>query len=79
MMRSTTMPSVTDLAVYRAGPDTLSVSSHLTRGRCATVYMFGIVPGHRQIVPFLIPSYMQGITTALIDQAVTLFLEREAS
>ncbi len=70
-------PSIKDLTVTRLDSETLEVSSSLTRGRCATVYMFGFSNGRKTIVPFLIPSYMQGIGTTLISEAVDAFLERE--
>ena len=72
-------PTIKDLTVMRDSAEMLEISSHLTRGRCATVYMFGVIPGHRQIAPFLIPSYMQGITLELIGEAVDAFLAAEAS
>lgn len=70
-------PSIDDLLVIRINSETLEVSSGLTRGRCATVYMFDFNKGRKTIVPFLIPSYMQGIGTTLISKAVDAFLETE--
>ncbi|NKA72548.1 hypothetical protein BL241_03575 [Ralstonia solanacearum] len=73
-----TTPTPDDLAVYRRDPQTLEVFSHLTRGRCATV-IFVKFSSHPSILPFLIPSYMQGITVDLIREAVQHFLQREAA
>ncbi|WP_137884753.1 hypothetical protein [Ralstonia sp. 3PA37C10] len=73
-----TTPTPGDLAVYRRDPQTLEVFSHLTRGRCATVFFFKF-SSHPSIVPFLIPSYMQGITVELIREAVQRYLQREAA
>lgn len=72
-----TSPTPGDLAVYRRDPQALEVFSHLTRGRCATVFFFKF-SSHPSIVPFLIPSYMQGITVELILEAVQRYLQREA-
>ncbi len=73
-------PTTADLAVYRRDHQTLEVFSHLTRGRCSTVFFFFFeFSSHPSIVPFLIPSYMQGITTELIRDAVQQFLQREAA
>lgn len=71
-------PTTGDLAINRMDHQTLKVFSHLTRGRCATVYFFKF-NSHPSIVPFLIPSYMQGITVELIRAAVQQFLQREAA
>ncbi|MGC8213106.1 hypothetical protein [Ralstonia pseudosolanacearum] len=73
-----TTPTPGDLAVYRKSPQTLDVFSHLTRGRCATVFFFKF-SSHPSIVLFLIPSYMQGITVEIIREAVQQFLQREAA
>ncbi|HYD61936.1 MAG TPA: hypothetical protein VEC35_16340 [Noviherbaspirillum sp.] len=69
-------PTIDDLDVYRKDAEVLEVQSWLTRGRCATVYMFSFSAQPR-VAPFLIPSYMQGITEPLILEAVKLFLEKE--
>ena len=71
-------PTLDDLTVRRCDPETLEVASWLTRGRCATVFQF---KSTRQlhVLPFLIPSYMQGITTALIFEAVNGFLAAESA
>lgn len=71
-------PTTDDLAVYRRDHRTLEVFSHLTRGRCSTVFFFEF-SSHPSIVPFLIPSYMQGITTELIREVGQQFLQREAA
>jgi hypothetical protein len=68
--------SVSDLTVMRRDAEILEVSSSHTRGRCATVYKFSFSENY-SIQPFLIPSYMQGITTEMIRQAVHTFVERE--
>lgn len=56
----------------------LKIFSHLTRGRCATVFFFKF-SSHPSIVPFLIPSYTQGVTVQLIREAVQRYLQREAA
>lgn len=75
-MKTMTAPTVEDLTVCRRDSEILEVSSWLTRGRCATVYMFAFTD-RIAVQEFLIPSYMQGITQALILEAVTLFLATE--
>ena len=67
---------VTDLSVFRRDGETIEVSSGRTRGRCATVYQFGS-GGKLHVVPFLIPSYMQGITAGEILAAAQAFLAGE--
>lgn len=44
------------------------ISSHITNGTCAKVYPRG--PNEMLVLPFLIKSYMGGITNELIIQAV---------
>ncbi|MCK4120418.1 hypothetical protein ACI2UK_24390 [Ralstonia nicotianae] len=73
-----TKPTIEDLRVSRWDASTLDVSSDLTGGVCATVF-FADNPPRPLIVPFLIPSYMQGITPELIGQAVQHFLQQEAA
>lgn len=75
------MATLNDLTVYRRradfdSPEVFEVSSWLTRGRCATVYKSKCTNA-MTIQPFLIPSYMQGITDALLREAVVAFLETE--
>ena len=67
---------VADLSVFRRDRETLEVSSGRTRGRCATVFQFGH-GGQLHVVPFLIPWYMQGITTGEILAATKAFLAGE--
>lgn len=66
-------PTVDDLSVYDITREddsmkTYEVRSGLTRGRCATIYA-GRTSDYLHIAPFLIPSYMQGITEGLILEA----------
>lgn len=76
------MPAIDDLSVYRSHSqsgyegDFLTVYSHLTSGRCAEVCRFA-GSDNWHIRPFLIPSYMQGITTELIREAVEKFVAAE--
>lgn len=70
------MPSIDDLLVARKSAEVFEVSSWITRGRCATVYKFAF--GKKfSVSPFLIKSYMGGITTELIVDAVEAFLAKE--
>lgn len=75
-------PTISDLNVrHRDSEDLLEcyeVSSWLTRGHCATVYVSRSDPRRIHVSPFLIPSYMQGITTPLICEAVQAFREQRA-
>lgn len=75
-------PTISDLDVrHRDSEDLLEcyeVSSGLTRGHCATVYVSRSDPRRIHVSPFLIPSYMQGITTTLICEAVQAFREQRA-
>lgn len=71
-----TVPTLEDLSVCRRDAEVFEVSSWLTRGRCATVYKFAFSE-RMSVRPFLIPSYMQGITTGLILGAVESFLANE--
>lgn len=66
-----------EFTVTRRNSETFEVFSYLTRGRCATVYMFDFAKGRKSIVPFLIPAYMQGITNEMISKAVDDFLEKD--
>lgn len=67
-----TRPTLNDLSVEHVRSDEFGriyeVRSWLTRGRCATVYVHAWADGAESVsvAPFLIPSYMQGITDALI-------------
>lgn len=70
-------PTLEDLTVSRRDGEVLEVSSWLTRGRCATVYKFSFSENY-SVQPFLIGSYMQGITTGLILKAVKEFVQKEA-
>ncbi len=69
-------PKLKDLSVYRTNDEVFEVCSWLTRGRCATVYKFAFSK-HMTVREFLIPKYMQEITTGLILEAVDAFLENE--
>jgi hypothetical protein len=69
-------PTLDDLTVSRRDAETLKVSSWLTSGRCATVFKFSFSSRYG-VQPFLIPSYMQGITHALILAAVERFVAHE--
>lgn len=81
-MTSQFMLAIDDLSVYRSHSqsgykgDFLTVYSHLTRGRCAEACRFA-GSDHWHIRPFLIPSYMQGITTKLIREAEEKFIVAE--
>lgn len=72
-----TSPALDDLSVCGRGLDDCldhyTVSSWLTRGRCAEVAVSRSDPTRFHIRPFLIPSYMQGITDGLIREAVLAF------
>lgn len=75
------MPTIDDLTVCRKKmpydtPEVFEVSSWLTRGYCATVSKSNVT-GTMTVRPFLIPSYMQGITDSLLRSAVTQFLMTE--
>ncbi len=67
------MASIDDLTVRQEGAGRFEVSSSLTRGRCATVHKFGFSDS-LNVMPALIPSYMQGITDELIREAVGNFI-----
>jgi len=69
-------PTIDDLFVYRRDAEILVVSSWLTRGCCATVYKFDFSDNYN-IVPYLIPSYMQGISDELMGEAVRRFIAKE--
>ena len=75
-----TSPALDDLSVCGRGSDDCldhyTVSSWLTRGRCAEVAVSRSDPARFHIRPFLIPSYMQGITDGLIRKAVLAFRAR---
>ena len=72
-----TSPALDDLSVCGRGSDDCldhyTVSSWLTRGRCAEVAVSRSDPTRFHIRPFLISSYMQGITDGLIREAVLAF------
>ena len=75
-------PTLDDLSVFRdrSGSysehyDYYTVYSGLTRGRCAEVSASRSDPANISIRPFLIPSYMQGITNNLIREAVKAFIQ----
>ena len=63
-----TSPDLSDLTVFVDGSDQhldyYTVFSGLTRGRCAEVAVSRSNPERFHVRPFLIPSYMQGITDA---------------
>lgn len=63
--------------ITRRNSESLEISSPRTKGKCATAYIFGIIEGHINVVPFLHPTYMNGITTQAIKDAVEEFLEAE--
>ena len=73
-----TSPALDDLSVCGRGSDDCldyyTVSSWLTRGRCAEVAVSRSDPTRLQIRPFLTHSYMQGITDGLIREAVQAFV-----
>ena len=71
-------PTANDLSVYRRDAEVFEVHSWITRGRCATVYKFAFSE-HMSVQAFMIPRYMQGITTELVLEAVSRFLETEAN
>lgn len=75
-------PALDDLSVYRdrSGSysehyDYYTVYSWITRGRCAEVTVSRSNPENISVRPFLIPSYMQGITDGLIREAVKAFIQ----
>ena len=74
-----TSPALDDLSVCGRGSDDClhyyTVSSWLTRGRCAEVAVSRSDPARFHIRPFLIPSYMQGITDGLIREAIRAFIK----
>ena len=74
-----TSPALDDLSVCGRGSDDCldhyTVSSWLTRGRCAEVAVSRSDPTRFHIRPFLIPSYMQGITDGLIREAIRAFIK----
>ena len=74
-----TSPALDDLSVCGRGSDDCldhyTVSSWLTRGRCAEVAVSRSDPTRFHIRPFLIPSYMQGITDGLICEAIRSFIK----
>jgi len=71
-----TLRTVKDLHVYRQDSELLVVSSWITNGRCAEVFIFPFSE-RPAIHQFLIPKYMGGITVSLIREAVDLFLESD--
>ena len=74
-------PALTDLSVYSSSADAhldyYEVHSWLTRGRCAEVAVSRADPERVHVRPFLIPSYMQGITSSLIVEAVKDFIGKK--
>lgn len=74
-------PALADLSVYRGGADAgldyYEVHSWLTRGRCAEVAVSRCDAQRVHVRPFLIPSYMQGISHGLIVDAVKDFIEKK--
>lgn len=77
-------PALDDLSVcrdrsglYSEHYDYYTVYSWLTRGRCAEVTVLRSNPEHMSVRPFLITSYMQGITDGLIRQAVRAFIQSQ--
>ena len=75
------LPVADDLSVYNDGSDQHAdyymVSSWLTRGRCAEVAVPRCDPARFHIKPFLIQSYMQGITESLIREVVQAFIQAQ--
>lgn len=76
-----TSPVLSDLSVSAGGSDQhldyYTVSSWLTRGRCAEVAVSRSDPERVHVHPFLIPSYMQGITDGLIREAIRAAVRAE--
>ena len=74
-----TSPDLSDLTVFADGSDQhldyYTVFSGLTRGRCAKVAVSRSNPERFHVRPFLIPSYMQGITDGLICEAIRSFIK----
>ena len=74
-----TPPALSDLTVFADGSDQhldyYTVFSGLTRGRCAEVAVSRSNPERFHVRPFLIPSYMQGITDGLICEAIRSFIK----
>ena len=74
-----TSPDLSDLMVFADGSDQhldyYTVFSGLTRGRCAEVAVSRSNPERFHVRPFLIPSYMQGITDGLIREAIRAFIK----
>lgn len=74
-----TSPALSDLTVFADGSDQhldyYTVFSGLTRGRCAEVAVSRSNPERFHVRPFLIPSYMQGITDGLICEAIRSFIK----
>lgn len=74
-----TSPDLSDLTVFADGSDQhldyYTVFSGLTRGRCAKVAVSRSNPERFHVRPFLIPSYMQGITDGLIREAIRAFIK----
>lgn len=74
-----TSPDLSDLTVFADGSDQhldyYTVFSGLTRGRCAEVAVSRSNPECFHVLPFLIPSYMQGITDGLIREAIRSFIK----
>lgn len=74
-----TSPDLSDLTVFADGSDQhldyYTVFSGLTRGRCAEVAVSRSNPECFHVLPFLIPSYMQGITDGLICEAIRSFIK----
>ena len=74
-----TSPDLSDLTVFADGSDQhldyYTVFSGLTRGRCAEGAVSRSNPERFHVRPFLIPSYMQGITDGLICEAIRSFIK----
>ena len=74
-----TSPDLSDLTIFADGSDQhldyYTVFSGLTRGRCAEVAVSRSNPERFHVRPFLIPSYMQGITDGLICEAIRSFIK----
>ena len=74
-----TSPDLSDLTIFADGSDQhldyYTVFSGLTRGRCAEVAVSRSNPECFHVLPFLIPSYMQGITDGLIREAIRAFIK----
>lgn len=76
-------PTINELDVYYRHSDQhldyYDVHSWLTRGRCATFTVSRSDPSRSSVQPFLIAKYMQGISAALVQEAVKNFIATNLS